>query len=184
MAFEELAGTATADVLSCNMEGVPTDESNLVIKVRGAEGLQIVPSSAAVGWGGHACAAAWKVRPVMGASRSSGKCKSRDRAWSSYERMLWGAAACHVLHVRDMVHGFQCKLILTTPLFQTPLPLSPLSAPLPLSLSPRRSTYSAARRGARSGSRWICRSVCRMAQVGSALFCGGLSSHSSHACAG
>lgn len=35
MAFEELAGTATADVLSCNMEGVPTDESNLVIKVRG-----------------------------------------------------------------------------------------------------------------------------------------------------
>lgn len=50
MAFEELAGTATADVLSCNMEGVPTDESNLVIKVRGAEGLQIVPSSAA--WGG------------------------------------------------------------------------------------------------------------------------------------
>lgn len=33
MAFEELAGTASADVLACNMEGVPTDESNLVIKV-------------------------------------------------------------------------------------------------------------------------------------------------------
>lgn len=47
MAFEELAGTATADVLSCNMEGVPTDESNLVIKVRGADGLPAV-----LLWGG------------------------------------------------------------------------------------------------------------------------------------
>ena len=35
MAFEELAGTASADALSCNMDGVPTDESNLVIKVSG-----------------------------------------------------------------------------------------------------------------------------------------------------
>jgi hypothetical protein len=33
MAFEELAGTASSDVLSCDMEGVPNDESNLVIKV-------------------------------------------------------------------------------------------------------------------------------------------------------
>lgn len=32
MGFEELAGTAAADALTCNMEGVPTDESNLVIK--------------------------------------------------------------------------------------------------------------------------------------------------------
>lgn len=34
MGFEELAGTAAADALTCNMEGVPIDESNLVIKVR------------------------------------------------------------------------------------------------------------------------------------------------------
>lgn len=33
MEFEELAGTAATDALSCNMEGVPTDDSNLVIKV-------------------------------------------------------------------------------------------------------------------------------------------------------
>ncbi|KAL4434604.1 hypothetical protein ABPG77_002727 [Micractinium sp. CCAP 211/92] len=32
MGFEELAGTAAADALTCNMEGVPIDESNLVIK--------------------------------------------------------------------------------------------------------------------------------------------------------
>ncbi|KAL4856745.1 Isocitrate lyase [Chlorella vulgaris] len=32
MSFEELAGTASADVLTCNMDGVPTDDSNLVIK--------------------------------------------------------------------------------------------------------------------------------------------------------
>ena len=33
MAFEALAGTAAADALTCNMVGVPTDGSNLVIKV-------------------------------------------------------------------------------------------------------------------------------------------------------
>ena len=42
-------------------------------------------------------------------------------------------AMCCTL-VNDMVHGFQCNLVVTPPLFQTLLPLSPLSAPLPLLL--------------------------------------------------
>jgi hypothetical protein len=33
MAFDELAAGAPEDLLTCNMEGVPTDSSNLVIKV-------------------------------------------------------------------------------------------------------------------------------------------------------
>ena len=33
MAFDELAAGAPTDLLTCNMEGVPTDSSNLVIKV-------------------------------------------------------------------------------------------------------------------------------------------------------
>lgn len=44
MSFEELAGTASADVLTCNMDGVPTDDSNLVIKVC------CCLHAAAVGW--------------------------------------------------------------------------------------------------------------------------------------
>jgi 4-diphosphocytidyl-2-C-methyl-D-erythritol kinase len=47
MSFEELAGTAAADVLTCNMDGVPTDESNLVIKVC------CCLHAAAVGWSDH-----------------------------------------------------------------------------------------------------------------------------------
>ncbi len=33
MSFEALPSDATKDELTCNMEGVPTDSSNLVIKV-------------------------------------------------------------------------------------------------------------------------------------------------------
>lgn len=48
MAFEVLAGTAAADTLSCDMAGVPTDASNLVIKVQGVTGPSLGPPWALV----------------------------------------------------------------------------------------------------------------------------------------
>lgn len=130
MAFEELAGTADADVLTCNMEGVPTDESNLVVKAfnlfRSKTGSKQhfkvdlhkrVPHGAGLGGGSaNAATALWAANELTGRPATSAQLLEWSGAIGSDISVFFSNGAAYCTGRGEIVEDVPPPLPLDTPL--------------------------------------------------------------------
>ncbi|KAI7843240.1 hypothetical protein COHA_003074 [Chlorella ohadii] len=142
MAFEELAGTASADALSCNMDGVPTDESNLVIKAlnlfrrktgrkqRFKVDLQKrVPHGAGLGGGsGNAATTLWAANELCGRPASNEELLEWSGEIGSDISVFFSRGAAYCTGRGEIVEDVAPPLPLDTPLLLVKPPVG-LSTP-------------------------------------------------------
>ncbi|PSC74871.1 4-diphosphocytidyl-2-C-methyl-D-erythritol kinase [Micractinium conductrix] len=142
MAFEALAGTAAADALTCNMVGVPTDGSNLVIKAfnmfrsktgqkqRFAVDLQKrVPHGAGLGGGSaNAATALWAANELCGRPASNEQLLAWSGEIGSDISVFFSNGAAYCTGRGEVVEDVAPPLPLDTPLLLVKPPVG-LSTP-------------------------------------------------------